>query len=192
MRAETAPPAGLPAPGQATQAHPGPAPAGAEGRGAPLDLALADAAATDRLGAALALALGPTDTLALWGQVGAGKSHLARALIRARLGAEEDVPSPTFTLVQTYGPGPAADAIWHVDLYRLGHPDEVRELGLDAALGRRLCLIEWPERIAADLPPDTLHLRLSPAGEGRAARLSGGAAGRLAVIAAAWEAGDAG
>lgn len=143
--------------------------------------------ATERLGMLLARLVRPGDVLALQGAIGAGKTHLARALVRAWLGhADEEVPSPSFTLVQTYGPPDMPDALWHVDLYRLGHPDEVAELGLEDAMGRRICLIEWPERLGSRLPPDALHLRLSAAGEGRVAELSGGRAGLVAEIAAAW------
>ncbi len=117
--------------------------------------------------AALATALAPLcsggDTIALWGGIGAGKSHFARALITARLaplGRSEDIPSPTFTLVQCYDAGDLE--IWHSDLYRLSHPDEVLELGLDDAFGRALCLIEWPDRLGPDLPAHALHLHLDP------------------------------
>ncbi|MFN3970063.1 MAG: tRNA (adenosine(37)-N6)-threonylcarbamoyltransferase complex ATPase subunit type 1 TsaE [Gemmobacter sp.] len=156
-----------------------------------LALALPDAAATDRLGLVLARVAGPGDTLLLEGPIGAGKTHLARALIRARLGLATEVPSPTFTLVQTYGDG--AGAIWHADLYRLGHPDEARELGLDEAFDRALCLIEWPERMRGHLPPDALWIRLEMAGEGRRVSLRGGRAGLAAAIVSAWQRdGDAG
>jgi tRNA threonylcarbamoyladenosine biosynthesis protein TsaE len=107
-----------------------------------LDLATEDD--TARLATSLAQLLRPGDVVALSGDLGAGKSTLARALLRA-LGWADDVPSPTFTLVQPYGPPELPFDVWHVDLYRLEGPDEVLELGLletDAAL-----LIEWPERI---------------------------------------------
>lgn len=117
--------------------------------------------------AALAASMAPRckagDVIALWGGIGAGKSHFARALIATRLaavGRTEDIPSPTFTLVQSYD----ADGmeIWHSDLYRLTHADEVLELGLDDAFDTALCLIEWPDRLGADLPDRALHLRLDP------------------------------
>jgi tRNA threonylcarbamoyladenosine biosynthesis protein TsaE len=103
-------------------------------------------------------------------------------LIRARLGRMEDVPSPSFTLVQTYD----ADGveIWHADLYRLSHPDEVLELGLDDAFATSICLVEWPERLGSHLPPDALHLRLAAQGDGRMAHLSGGRAGLLTALMA--------
>ena len=99
------------------------------------------------------------DTLLLEGPIGAGKSAFARAFIRARLGRMEDVPSPTFTLVQTYE-DPNGD-IWHCDLYRLTHPDEAFELGLDTAFDTAICLIEWPDRLGQYIPENALHLSFS-------------------------------
>lgn len=139
-----------------------------------IDLYLADASATDRLGAALAERVRPGDVLLLDGPIGSGKSHLSRALIQARLAAEarwEDVPSPTFTLVQTYDT--AAFEIWHSDLYRLGHPQEVIELGLDEAMQSAVCLIEWPDRLGDLTPAEALHLRWQPAAEGRRLSVTG-------------------
>lgn len=137
-----------------------------------ITLNLPDADATAALGERLAALLQAGDTLLLHGPIGAGKSHLARALIRARLGRMEDVPSPTFTLVQTYETdGPE---IWHADLYRLTHPDEVLELGLDDAFATAICLIEWPDRLGSHVPPGALNLRLSDLGDGREAQLWGG------------------
>ena len=126
-------------------------------------LSLPDPEATAALGRALASRLGPGDVVLLDGGLGAGKTHLARALIQALLAAPEEVPSPSFTLVQTYVT-PEFE-IWHADLYRLGGATDLVELGLDAAAGG-LCLIEWPDRLA-DPPPQALTLRLSPEGEGR-------------------------
>lgn len=111
----------------------------------------ADEAMTACLARVFAAFLHPGDTLALRGPVGAGKTHFARALIRARQGAlAEDVPSPTFTLVQTY-PDPQGTEIWHADLYRLGDYGEIVELGLEDAMADAIVLIEWPER-GGDLP----------------------------------------
>ena len=116
---------------------------------------------TDTIAFATMLAplLVPGDTLLLEGPIGAGKSAFARALIRARLDRMEDVPSPTFTLVQTYEH--ADGDIWHCDLYRLTHPDEALELGLDEAFATAICLIEWPDRLGSDAPDDALLLRFA-------------------------------
>lgn len=146
-------------------------------RPAPIRLKLADEDATTRLAEHLASILRPGDTVLLSGPIGAGKTHLARALIQARLGSKEDVPSPTFTLVQTYGP--PEDEIWHADLYRLSHPDEVWELGLDEAFAASICLIEWPERLGSHVPDLALHIGLNVADEGRAAIITGGRGGLL-------------
>lgn len=143
---------------------------------------LPDEAATAALGERLADVLLAGDTVLLEGPIGAGKSHLARALIRARLGRMEDVPSPTFTLVQSYE-AEGAD-IWHADLYRLGHPDEVLELGLEEAFATAICLIEWPDRLGRHVPPDALRVVLSAEGEGRRAVLSGGRPGLRAEVVA--------
>lgn len=151
---------------------------------ATLSIHLARPEDTDRLGRILASCLQAGDTVLLHGSVGAGKTHLARALIRARTGEGEDVPSPTFTLVQTYETAEAE--IWHADLYRLSHPDEIAELGLEAAFETAICLVEWPDRLGALAPADALHLRLTPEAEGRRARMDGGRAGLLTQIAALW------
>lgn len=144
-----------------------------------LTICLPDAAATDRLGILLAAHLQAGDCVLLSGVIGAGKSHLARALIRARLGRYEDVPSPTFTLVQTY----QADVdIWHADLYRLSHPDEVLELGLDEAFTSAICLIEWPDRLGGLAPKTAMSVCLEQQGEGRVARIS--TPGRSALVGA--------
>lgn len=136
---------------------------------------LADTTATDRLGQALAPVLRPGDVILLHGEVGAGKTALSRALINAlrdRAGlAPEDVPSPTFTLVQTYDVGDFE--IWHADLYRLAGPDAVTELGLDTAFEEALCLIEWPDRLGQDRPAGAIDLTLTYAdGDTRTATLA--------------------
>ncbi len=138
---------------------------------APLILDLASEDDTTRLGRALAALLQAGDTILLDGPIGAGKSHIARAIIRARLARDEDVPSPTFTLVQTY---PGDPDIWHADLYRLTHPDEVVELGLEDAFVTAICLIEWPDRLGSILPDNPVRLKLETWGEGRRATLSFG------------------
>ena len=138
----------------------------------PRILPLPTAADTAALGARLALVARAGDCLLLEGPIGAGKSHLARAFIQARLGRMEEVPSPSFTLVQVY----QADGveIWHADLYRLTHPDEVWELGLDDAFESAICLIEWPDRLGRYQPPGALLIRLEAWGDGRRAVISGG------------------
>lgn len=134
-------------------------------------LFLVDEAATSALAGRVAPLLRAGDTILLEGDIGAGKTAFARALIRARLGREEDVPSPTFTLVQTYD-DPEAE-IWHCDLYRLTNPDEILELGLDAAFEDGICLIEWPDRLGTAAPTSALRLRLLQEGDGRIAQFEG-------------------
>lgn len=145
-----------------------------------LTLKLPDAEATEALGQRLATLCRPGDVILLEGPIGAGKSCLARAFIRSRLGREEEVPSPTFTLVQVYEADGAE--IWHADLYRLTHPDEVWELGLDDAFLSAICLVEWPDRLGARQPPGALRIRLEAAGEGRRAILSGGRDGLVKAL----------
>ena len=132
---------------------------------------LPDPAATEEMARRFADLVAPGSCLLLSGPIGAGKSHFARAFIRHRLGYAGDIPSPTFTLVQSYDS--ADEEIWHADLYRLSHPDEVMELGLDHAFGHAICLIEWPDRLGALTPPGALHLTFLHNGEGRDLRLIG-------------------
>ncbi len=117
---------------------------------------------TARLAADLAERLGAGDVLCLEGDLGAGKTHFARALIQhlqsTRGAGAEDVPSPSFTLVQTYEAGSLE--IWHADLYRLSDPWEVDELGLTDAFDTALCLVEWPDRLGPDLPEGALWITL--------------------------------
>ena len=134
------------------------------------DFRLDDEAATSALGAALAGALRAGEAICLTGPLGAGKSTLARALIRALTTPAEDVPSPTFTLVQFYEG--ARLSVAHFDLYRLTSPDEAHEIGLDEALEDGAALIEWPERLEGRLPPDRLDIEITLEGEGRRARLT--------------------
>ena len=148
-------------------------------------IALPDQEATERLARALAPLLRPGDMVALGGDLGAGKTTLARALIRGLTGdPDEEVPSPTFTLVQSYET--PAGPLWHFDLYRLCGPDDLFELGWDEAQAIAITLVEWPERAGRLLPPGRLALTLSVAGpESREAVLAGGAewAGRLGGLA---------
>ena len=131
---------------------------------------LTDETATARLGEAIARLLQTGDTVCLAGPLGAGKSTLARALIRALTTADEEVPSPTFTLVQFYE-GPRLK-IAHFDLYRLSSPDEAYEIGLDEALDDGAAVIEWPERLEGRLPTDRLDVEIALADSGRNVRLT--------------------
>ena len=134
------------------------------------EIDLTDEAQTRRLGAALARALQAGEAVCLTGPLGAGKSVLARALVRALTTPDEEVPSPTFTLVQFYaGPGLS---IAHFDLYRLTSPDEAYEIGLDEALEEGAAVIEWPERLEGRLPPDRLDIEIALTGDLRRARLT--------------------
>ncbi|HRD29429.1 MAG TPA: tRNA (adenosine(37)-N6)-threonylcarbamoyltransferase complex ATPase subunit type 1 TsaE [Caulobacter sp.] len=138
----------------------------------PAEIALPDEAATARLGAALARVLRDGEAICLEGPLGAGKSTLARALVRTLTTPDEEVPSPTFTLVQVYET--AAFPLAHFDLYRLASADEAFEIGLDEALEEGAALIEWPQRLEGRLPPDRLdiEIRLEDGGETRRARLT--------------------
>ena len=133
------------------------------------ELTLPDLDATARLGAGIAGGLRAGDAVALWGDLGAGKTTLARAILRA-LGVTDDVPSPTFTLVQSYDTEPR---IAHFDLYRLKSAREMGELGFEDALAEGAVLVEWPERAPEALPPDALHVRLKQENGARIARLTG-------------------
>lgn len=126
-------------------------------------LSLGSASATARFGQALGAELSAGDIVLLEGGIGAGKTHLARALILSRLPLPEDVPSPTFTLVQTYDAGDVE--IWHADLYRLTDTSELEELGLTDAFAEAICLIEWPDRLGSLRPASALTLRLDLARE---------------------------
>ena len=119
---------------------------------------LPDEAATAAFAARLAAVARAGDVIALQGELGAGKTTFARAFIHARGGAGE-VPSPTFTLVQMYDLGEAP--IWHFDGYRLRHPEEAWELGIEEAFGEGISLLEWPERFGPLLPARRLLLALS-------------------------------
>ena len=133
------------------------------------EIFLADEQGARHLGARLGRALRPGMTILLEGPVGAGKSHIARAAIHALIGAGIDVPSPTYTLVQTYDT-PRGE-IWHADLYRLTDPSEIEELGLFDAMETAIVLIEWPDRLGESRPEGAVTLSLSHAGEGRRLRI---------------------
>lgn len=138
-----------------------------------LTLSLRDESATAALGRAMARALGAGDVLFLSGPLGAGKSALARAIIRQKLGDEDiEVPSPSYTLVNVYD---SCDTeIWHADLYRLSEAEELGELGLADAWGRALVLVEWPEKIGNDKALRRLEIELGPTVGG----------GRIAIVTA--------
>lgn len=118
---------------------------------------------TNALARRMANAITAPAVLLLEGDIGAGKSAFARAFIRAAGVTEQDIPSPTFTLVQTYET--SEQEIWHSDLYRLTHTDEVEELGLLAAFDTAICLVEWPEKLGEDTPENALHIAFSPKGD---------------------------
>jgi tRNA threonylcarbamoyladenosine biosynthesis protein TsaE len=126
---------------------------------------LPDAAATEALGGMLAPLLRAGDVVALFGDLGAGKTSLARGVLAA-LGLAEEAPSPTFAIVQPYAPPEVALPVAHVDLYRLEDPDEAAELGLDELLEDGVLLVEWPERLGAALWSEALRLAIEPDGSG--------------------------
>ena len=130
----------------------------------------ASAAETMDLGARLAESLEPGDVLALDGDLGAGKTHLAKGIVRGLGGDPDAVTSPTFVLVQEYASDPP---VRHLDLYRLETEHELDSIGLDELLndGEHVTLVEWPERGAGRLPPHTIRLRLAHEG-GDARRIS--------------------
>ncbi len=132
----------------------------------PLLVPLDSESATDALADRLAELAEAGDIIGLAGDLGAGKTTFARAFIRARMGHVE-VPSPTFTLVQIYENGGAP--VWHFDLYRLEDSEEIYELGIEEAFDSAICLIEWPEKMAGNEPPDWLEMRLTP-GESETSR----------------------
>ncbi|MDO9609676.1 MAG: tRNA (adenosine(37)-N6)-threonylcarbamoyltransferase complex ATPase subunit type 1 TsaE [Brevundimonas sp.] len=142
-----------------------------------MKIELPDADATTALGQTLAPLLEAGEAVLLYGPLGMGKSTLARGLIRALTTPDEDVPSPTFTLVQFYESDPP---VAHFDLYRLTRPEEAFEIGLDEALDDGFALIEWPERLGEDpgrfLGPDRLTIVLAEDGDGRVATVSGAGA----------------
>jgi tRNA threonylcarbamoyladenosine biosynthesis protein TsaE len=136
----------------------------------PETIELVDERATLAIGARLAGAAARGDIFALQGDLGAGKTTLARGFIRALTTPEEEVPSPTFTLVQTYET--AKGTVWHFDLYRLEDPEEAWELGIEEAFADGISLVEWPERLGTLLPARRHNIELDLAGTGRRARIA--------------------
>lgn len=122
----------------------------------PLNIELKSEQDTANLAHQLSHHLVPGDVVLLSGEIGAGKSYFARSLIQFSQDIAEDVPSPTFTLVQTYST--RIGEIWHADLYRLGATDEIIELGLAEAFQEAICLVEWPEILGSLTPKDALTL----------------------------------
>jgi tRNA threonylcarbamoyladenosine biosynthesis protein TsaE len=147
------------------------------------EIVLPDAAATAALAARLAPLARAGDVVALRGTLGSGKTSFARAFIAARAGHAVEVPSPTYTLVQTYELPDGA--IWHFDLYRLARPDDAIELDIDEAFATGISLIEWPERLGDLLPAQRLDLTLGFEADGRRARFAAGESwpARLADLA---------
>ena len=131
---------------------------------------LPDEAATLALGKSLAPVLRAGDIILLRGGLGAGKTSLARGIITSILG-DIDVPSPTYTLVQTYET--SRFEFWHFDLYRLENPSDIWELGIEDAFGNGVCLIEWPMRIESLLSGHELCINIIFEGDGRRAEISG-------------------
>ena len=132
-------------------------------------MSLADETATEQLGATLAARLHPGDVVGLRGELGSGKTTLARAILRAAAGDPElIVPSPTFTLVEVYET--PRGTFWHFDLYRLEAAEQVYELGWEEALAEGIALVEWPERLGRLLPKH-LSVTLEMEDDGRRALL---------------------
>ncbi len=124
-----------------------------------MELILADPAASDQLGAALAALVQPGDVITLSGPLGAGKTSIARGLLAA-LGLPGEAPSPSFAIVQPYAPPETRLPVLHVDLYRIDDPAELDELGLDDAAAESVLIVEWPERAGTGYWPDALALTL--------------------------------
>jgi tRNA threonylcarbamoyladenosine biosynthesis protein TsaE len=124
---------------------------------------LADSSQTEAMGVRIAPLLRRHDVIALFGDLGAGKTTLVRGILRG-LGFDGEVASPTFPIVQPYEE--LAIPVWHVDLYRIEHPAELEELALDEARDEAALLIEWPERLGDTLWPDALQLALGRAPDG--------------------------
>lgn len=134
---------------------------------------LPDEASTEALARHLAPIVGPGDVLALWGDLGVGKTVFARAFVRARGDAFEDVPSPTFTLVQVYEPADGSQVpTYHFDLFRLESFEETYELGIEEAFAGGVSLVEWPDRLGCLLPAHRLDIKLTEGSAPDARRVS--------------------
>jgi len=138
-----------------------------------LDVVVDDESGTARVAHVVARASVPGDVIALHGDLGSGKTAFARGYIRALTSPEEEVPSPTFTLVQTY-PAEAGTIIYHFDFYRIEDADEAWEIGIEEAFDGGIALIEWPERLGRLLPADRLDvwLEIAPGGDDNARRIT--------------------
>ena len=126
---------------------------------------LPDPQATEAFGALLAERVRPGDVITLQGTLGAGKTSVARGLLAA-LGLVGEAPSPSFAIVQPYEPPEVRFPVLHIDLYRIEHPDEAEELGLDDARSDSLLIVEWPERLGAAAWADALWLSLEMTEDG--------------------------
>jgi tRNA threonylcarbamoyladenosine biosynthesis protein TsaE len=147
-----------------------------------IDIDLSTPSATARLAAALARRARPKDVIALQGDLGAGKTHFARSFIRTLAPDAGDVPSPTFTLVQSYAANIAGAPveIWHFDLYRLKAAEEAYDLAIEEAFAEGISLIEWPGKLGSLLPQHRLQIDLEilPDGVVRRAVITGDATWR--------------
>jgi tRNA threonylcarbamoyladenosine biosynthesis protein TsaE len=147
-------------------------------------IALPDLSAMERFGQAIARALQPGDVIALTGGLGAGKTTLARAII-AGLGHQGEVPSPSFAIIELYEPPTVRLPVVHADFYRLAHPSEAEEIGLDDYRHDAALIAEWPEQAGGFAhEPGCLSIALEPEDEGRVAIVEGRAdwLGRLSML----------
>ncbi|MDA1058755.1 MAG: tRNA (adenosine(37)-N6)-threonylcarbamoyltransferase complex ATPase subunit type 1 TsaE [Proteobacteria bacterium] len=152
-----------------------------------MQVRLADLVATDAFAARLSRSLRKGDFVALRGELGVGKTVVARQIIRTIGGVPaEEVASPTFNLVLIYGYPHMI--IWHFDLYRINAPEETWELGLEDALAEGIALVEWPERLGQYLPEDRIDVVLSYEGSGRVAKITGRGAHKDRIEAEDWSA----
>jgi len=144
-------------------------------------------AATTALAGRLAPLAVPGDVIGLWGGLGTGKTVFARAFIRARGNPDEEVPSPTFTLLQVYDPAAGfSGSVYHFDLYRLSAPEDAHELDIEDAFAEGVSVIEWPDRLGPLLPDERLDVTLAHGTSPESRRLTlsgnGGWQARLAEV----------